>query len=597
MPTKPAQEQASEKLWQIQPLWPECKELAKKLRVIDLIAQLLYNRGITQFDAAQKFLQPSLQDLIEPQQLNGIPQAVQRIRRAIRAQEKIVLYGDYDVDGIAGVAILWQCLQRAGVEVDYYVPHRIEEGYGLNNDAIRQLAEKDTKLIITVDCGISGFEAAQLAAELGIDLIITDHHQVEGELPPALTILHPDLPGQDYPYKDLCGAGVAFKLAWALAQDFSQAEKVTPEFREFLLSATGLASLATIADIVPLRGENRILAHYGLTGLAASDNCGIRALIEASGLTGAALNSAHIGFRLAPRLNAAGRMGHARLAVELFTRSNPIRAREIAAYLESQNKQRRKVEKQITEEAAEQVKTLGMHKDDCRGIVVAGEGWHGGVIGIVASRLVDKFHKPAVVISLTQDKAMGSCRSINGFDICHALQACSQHLTGFGGHAMAAGLNLEPENIESLRNDFNRYACDHLSTRDLQGILQIDAEIRLADLNVKVLEMIERLGPFGAGNPEVLLTASNLKLVGPPRRMGPKNDHLQFMVADDDDPQAHMRPGGILRAVAFGKAKWDKKLRDADTLALAFEPTLNRFNGNTSVELLVRDVRISHAVT
>jgi len=593
MPTKTAKEQPTENLWQIQSVWPQRNELAKKLRISGLIAQLLYNRGIANFDAAQKFLQPSLQDLIEPEQLHGIPQAVQRIRRAIRAQEKIVLYGDYDVDGIAGVAILWQCLQRAGVEVDYYVPHRIEEGYGLNADAIRQLAQKQTNLIITVDCGISGFEAAQLAAELGIDLIITDHHQIEDELPPALTILHPDLPGQDYPYKDLCGAGVAFKLAWALAQDFSESQKVKPKFREFLLSATGLAALATIADVVPLQGENRILAHYGLTGLAASDNCGIRALIEASGLTGAALNSAHIGFRLAPRLNAAGRMGHARLAVELFTRSNPVRAREIAAYLENQNQQRRKVEKQITEEAAEQVKTLGMHKDDWRGIVVAGEGWHGGVIGIVASRLVDKFHKPAVVISLTEDKAMGSCRSINGFDICRALQSCSQHLTNFGGHAMAAGLNLEPENIESLRNDFNRFACDHLSSHDLQGILRVDAEVKLSDLNVKVLEMIERLGPFGAGNPEVMLTASNLKLVGPPRRMGPKNDHLQFMVADADDPQSHMRPGGILRAVAFGKAKWDKKLLDADTLALAFEPTLNRFNGNTSVELLVRDVRIS----
>ena len=593
MPEKTAKDQGTEKLWQIKPLWPQRQELAKKLRVTDLIAQLLYNRGITQFDAAQKFLQPSLHDLIEPQQLAGIPQTVQRIRRAIRDREKIVLYGDYDVDGIAGVAILWQCLKRAGIEVDYYVPHRIEEGYGLNADAIRQLAQKQTNLIITVDCGISGFEAAQLAAKLGIDLIITDHHQVEGELPPALTILHPDLPGQNYPYKDLCGAGVAFKLAWALAQDFSQAEKVTSEFREFLVSATGLTALATIADVVPLQGENRILAHYGLTGLAASDNFGIRALIEASGLTGASLNSAHIGFRLAPRLNAAGRMGHARLAVELFTRSNPVRAREIAAYLESQNQLRRKVEKQITEEAAEQVKSLGMHKDDWRGIVVAGEGWHGGVVGIVASRLVDKFHKPAVVVSLTQEKAMGSCRSVNGFNICRALQACSQHIESFGGHAMAAGLNLEPEKIDSLRRDFNRYACDHLTARDLQGELKIDAEVKLADLNVKVLEMIERLGPFGAGNPKVLLTASNLKLMGQPRRMGAKNEHLQFMVADADDPQAHLRPGGILRCVAFGKAKWDKKLRDADTLDLVFEPTLNHFNGNTIVELLARDVRIS----
>ncbi|MBN1845892.1 MAG: single-stranded-DNA-specific exonuclease RecJ [Sedimentisphaerales bacterium] len=592
MPEKTAKEQASRMLWQVRPVWPQRDELARALGVPPLIAQLLGNRGITHFEAAQKFLQPSLNDLVEPGRLVGIPAAVQRIRRAIRDKERIVLYGDYDVDGIAGLAILWHCLRLAGLEVEYYVPHRIEEGYGLNAEAVRHLADKQTDLIITVDCGISGFEAAELAAERGIDLIITDHHQVEDTLPQAHSIVHPDLPGQDYPCRDLCGAGVAFKLAWALAQECSQADKVTPEFREFLISATGLAALATIADVVPLQGENRILAHYGLTGLAASDNPGTRALIEAAGLTGTALNSAHIGFRLAPRLNAAGRLGHARLAVELFTRSTPARARQIAAYLEAQNQQRRKIEKQIAEEAAGQVRALGMHKDDWRGIVVAGQDWHGGVIGIVASRLVDGFHKPAVVISLTDDKAMGSCRSVNGFDICQALTACAGHLVSFGGHAMAAGLHLKPNELEPFREAFNRYACANLSSADLRGKLAIDAEVKLADLSVKVLERIERLGPFGAGNPEVLLAATGLKLAGPPRRMGPRGDHLQWLVADGDDPDAARRPGGLVRAVAFGQAKWEKKLIDADRVDLAFEPSLNHFNGNTTVELIVRDVRI-----
>jgi single-stranded-DNA-specific exonuclease len=580
------------KLWKVRSLWEGRGLLAKKVRVPELVAQLLYNRGVSDFESAQRFLQPTLNDLIEPDQLPGMAQAVKRIQQALADEEKIVLYGDYDVDGITGVAILWHCLKMYGVEVEYYVPHRIEEGYGLNEEAIRQLARQRAKLIITVDCGITAQASAALAAEMGVDLIITDHHKLEGELPLATAIVHPDLPDSKYPNKNLCGAAVAFKLAWALAQEFSGAKKVTPEFREFLLSATALAALGTIADVVPLTGENRTLAHFGLQGLAASKETGIRALIEAAGLTGARLDSFDIGFKLAPRLNAAGRMGHARLAAELFTRSSESRAREIAAYLESQNRQRQKVEKEITAQAIEQVKSLGMDQDDWRGIVVADEGWHGGVIGIVASRIVDRYRKPTIVISIQQDKAMGSGRSVPGFDICRALEECVVHLAGFGGHTMAAGLNLEPARIEDFRRAFNEYACRHLREEDTQSSIDIDAEVTLEQLNYQTVKMIEQMGPFGAGNPKVHLLARNLHLVCPPRRMGQKGEHLQLTVAAKDDSSPHMRPGAMFRAVAFGKARWEKKLLDAQSFDLVFQPVLNHFNGNTTVEMIAEDFRI-----
>ncbi|KPK78197.1 MAG: hypothetical protein AMJ79_00470 [Phycisphaerae bacterium SM23_30] len=580
-------------MWRVKPAWQGRRQLAAKLHVPELVAQLLYNRGISEWQEARQFLQPSLNDMFEPQHLTGIDTAVKRINRALTDGEKIVLYGDYDVDGIAGVAILWHCLKLAGIQVDYYVPHRIEEGYGLNTKAIRRLAEKGAQLVVTVDCGISTLQCAEMAADLGVDLIITDHHQPEDKLPKAAAIVHPNLPGGEYPNKSLCGAGVALKLAWALAQKFSGAQKVSSQFREFLISATGLAALGTIADVVPLQGENRVLARFGLEGLAASKDTGIKALIEAAGLTGARLDSFDIGFKLAPRLNAAGRMGHARLAVELFTRAGAERAREIAQYLESQNRRRQKVEKETAAQALQQVADLGMDSRQWRGIVTAGQGWHGGVIGIVASRIVDKYHRPTVVISQQDDKVMGSCRSIEGFDICQALEACREHLLEFGGHEMAAGLSLKPDKIEAFRNAFNNYTCQHLSEKDLIPTLEIDAEIDLTELDLKTVEIIEHLGPFGAGNPQVMLVARDLRLMSPPRRIGSQSEHLQLHVAGGDDHQAHLRPGGVIRAVAFGKAGWEKKLLDADTFDLVFEPVINRFNLNITVEMIARDIRLS----
>ncbi|MBN2211137.1 MAG: single-stranded-DNA-specific exonuclease RecJ, partial [Sedimentisphaerales bacterium] len=506
------QRESREKSWRVAAVWEGREELAKQLHVPRLVAQLLYNRGIRTAEEGRRFLQPSLSDLIEPDRMGGMAAAVKRIHQALQNNEKIVLYGDYDVDGITGVAILWRCLKLMGREVDFYVPHRLEEGYGLNDDAMRQLAADGAGLIITVDCGISAVETAALARRLGVDLIITDHHKMEGAPPEACAVVHPNLPGETYPNPYLCGAGVAFKLAWALSQHFTGAKKVSTEFREFLLAATSLAALGTIADVVELVGENRVIASWGLQGLAAADDPAIKALIQACGLTGAALQATDIGFRLAPRLNAAGRMGHARLAMELFTRAGEDRAREIARYLESQNAQRQKVEKQITEEALTQIKTLGMDGEDWRGIVAAGEKWHGGVVGIVANRIVDRYHRPAVVIAAGDEPAMGSCRSVAGVDMCAALEMCREHLLSFGGHTMAAGLKLSRENIDAFRAAFNE-AVGKLAVDEetLTPTLDIEAEVTIRELDVPTVAAIDRLGPFGQGNPHVRLVARNLR--------------------------------------------------------------------------------------
>lgn len=578
--------------WIVKPAWEGRKELARQLRMPELVAQLLYNRGITEPEQARAFLHPTLKNLIDPATLIGIDAAVKRIRQALCDDEKIVIYGDYDVDGIMGVSILWQCMKLTGHEVDYYVPHRIDEGYGLNIEAVRELAEKGTNLIITVDCGITAHESADEAARLGVDLIITDHHQLDGDPARSVAVVHPDLPGQNYANTNLCGAGVAFKLAWALGQEFSGEAKVSEEFRQYLLAATSMAAMGTIADVVPLLGENRVLASYGMQGLANCQDHGIRALITAAGLDGAKLNSTDIGFKLAPRLNAAGRMGHARLAVEMFTRSSAARAIETAKYLESQNRQRQKVEKDITEEASRQVVKLKMDAKAWRGIVASGENWHGGVIGIVASRIVDKYHRPTVVISQQENKAIGSCRSIAGFNIHKALTACSEYLLGFGGHEMAAGLQIELDKIEPFRQAFNQYAAEHLAEDDLVKKLNIDAEVALAELTLATAKAIEQLGPFGAGNPSVKLVARKLRLVGHPRRIGKSNDHLALTVTDQVDHDKQLQPGNMMRAVAFGKANMEKKLIAAKTFDVVFAPTINHFNRNTTVEMMVKDFQI-----
>jgi single-stranded-DNA-specific exonuclease len=575
------------KKWKLAEPSGGAEALGFRLNISPLIAQLLINRGLSDPDECRTFLKPSLKLLHDPLLIPQLGAAAQRIASAIKSQQKIVIYGDYDVDGITATAILWHAIRNLGGKVDYYIPHRVEEGYGLNAEAVKQICDDGANLIVTVDCGVTATVPAAVARERGIDLIISDHHEWHDDgsgpdWPDCCAVVHPRM-AQDvaYPNPHLCGAGVAFKLAWATGMAVSGAVKVNDAFRSYLIDATALAALGTIADVVPLVGENRVLAHFGLGGLKASKLTGIQALIAAAGLSGQTLDSYHVGFLLAPRLNAAGRMGHARLAVEMLTTADQPRAAEIATYLEEQNRQRQTVEKQILAEALEQADRLNCADPSCRAIVLGRAGWHPGVIGIVASRIVDRFHKPAIIVALSEDGGQGSGRSIPGFHLARALDACGKHLEGHGGHEMAAGLRVRPENFEAFRQAFGEYASQTISPEMLVRELSLDVQAELRFLNEGLVNDLKRLGPFGHGNRRPLLFLHDVELAGPPRRVGKTGDHLQLFVR-----QGQTR----MKCIAFGAGSMCDQLREGMSLDLAAEPQMNEFNGRTSVELAVKDL-------
>ena len=574
----------NEYVWNIEPASSHCQDVASTLKISPVLAQILINRGLEQPQEANAFLRPKLTDLIRPERMPGAPEAVVRIRRALETKEKITLYGDYDVDGITGVSILLALLTQIKADVDYYIPHRIDEGYGLNNEAIEQLAAAGTKLIITVDCGVSAVASAKLAAELGVDLIVTDHHQPGPELPTAVALVHPLLE-TDYGNPVSAGAMVAFKLAWALANDLCQGERLTQPLREFMLEATSLAAVGTVADVVDLRGENRILTHYGLKTLANSRLLGVQALIEGAGVEGRGLDSYDIGFKIGPMLNAAGRMGHARLAVELLASDSAMRSRQIAEYLKEQNTQRQQCGRKIFKEACQQIVASGYHHPDRRSIVLAGENWHRGVLGIVASRIVDKYFRPTIVVS--QDSgdssvAQGSARSIPGFCILDAIRACEEHLVAFGGHEMAAGLTIKADRVSQFVEDFEAVASELLKNRDLQASLDIDAMATLGSLPLDVIKQMQWLEPFGQGNPRPLFATKDVHLIATPRRVGAKGDHLQITVSDDT---------GAMRCSGFGMGKLEKKLQEAEFFHIAYEAQLNTYNGQTNPQLMLKDIQ------
>jgi single-stranded-DNA-specific exonuclease len=548
------------KQWAVRPPDPpgaDSAQLAKSLKVSPLLAQVLINRGITDTQSASVFLRPKLTQLIDPAQMPGIDPAVQRLKQAVKNKEKITVYGDYDVDGITGVAILWQVLTLLGADVDYYIPHRIDEGYGLNPEAIRTLTKSGSNLLVTVDCGVTAHSSAQLAQTLGLDLIITDHHQIdirpEHGLPKAVAIVHPALE-KSYPNQDSAGAMVAFKLAWAIAKEFNPGRKLEPKLREFMLNATTLAAMGTIADIVDLRGENRVLTSYGLKALPECRLSGIQALIESAGLTGRPLDSFHIGFRLAPMLNAAGRLGHARLAVELLTSEKPIRSMQIAEYLKEQNNHRKLYERKIFKQACQMILERNLNHPDRKSIVLANENWHTGVIGIVASRIVDKFYRPTIMINAgaaENGTAQGSARSIHGFCLLTAIKACSEHLINFGGHKMAAGITIETEKIERFAAEFEAYAKQNLNESDVSAKLHIDAVATLADFRNEMVSELQMLGPFGEGNPEPVFATKGVRLASPPRRVGSGREHLQLAITDGT---------AAVRCIGFRFGKLEKKL-------------------------------------
>jgi single-stranded-DNA-specific exonuclease len=581
------QEDAVARRWRIHSHATErIAALERSAGVSAVIARLLVCRGLENPLAVRNFLDPKLSRLRDPGELPGVPAAAERIWRAVAARERIVIYGDYDVDGISGTSLLVQCLKLLGGDVGYYVPHRIDEGYGLNDEALETLAKLGTKLVVTVDCGIASVSQADTARRLGLELIVTDHHEFAACLPDAVAIVHPRLPGTTYPFAGLSGAGVAFKLAWALCQQASGAKKVSEAMRSFLLSAVGLAALGTVADMVPLIDENRVLVQHGLASLKQRPGLGLAAMMKFAELDRKpALESEDVAFALAPRLNAAGRLGQAQLAVELITTNSPERATALAEYLNELNGSRQSLERSIYLAANK----LAQDDHDVEGdaaFVLAQRGWHPGVIGIVAGRLVDKFHRPVVLVALDDlgvKPGIGSARSVPGFNLHEALAKCSQHLVSHGGHAAAAGLKIDESRLDDFRADFCEQVGEAITaeTRSAGAELAIDAEVSFGELTLTALNQIERLAPFGQHNPRPMLCASEVTLAGPVQRIGGGGRHLSLKLAQH---------GVVLRAVAFGGGDWADDLgTHSGPLSVAFRPVVNEFNGYRRVELHLAD--------
>jgi single-stranded-DNA-specific exonuclease len=572
--------------WRLRPHDRDAIEgLARGTGLHPLVCHLLINRGVREPEAATRFLEAKRNSFHDPELLPGAAEAAERLVAAIRDGRKIVVYGDYDVDGVCGTTILWTLLKLAGArDVGYYIPSRFEEGYGLNGEALRRLAaEEGAEVVVTVDCGVTAIEEAKLARELGLELIVTDHHAMAAELPAADVVVHPRRPGGAYPFGDLCGAGVAFKVAWQVAKSFGDGKKASPHMRDFLLRALNLVALATVADVVPLEDENRVFVRHGLRGLKDDPSHGLRSLIEVAGCTGhAKLNTGHLGFQLAPRINAAGRMECAMLAVKMLITEDPAEALELAVKLDLCNKQRQEQERATTDEAKALIEQMG-GLGDHGALVLAKEGWHPGVVGIVAGRLADWYSRPTLVLTILDGVAQGSARSVPGFDLVAALRACSEGLTKFGGHAAAAGLKLPAERFPEFAERFDAFCRGALTEEQRRKQYLLDAEIMLGELSPRVVREIEGLEPYGMGNPRPLLLVERAKVVGTPATMGAQNQHLRFRVAQGS---------ATLNAVGWGMAGRWRDLRAGATLSLAFEPEINEWNGRSEVRLNVKDVQV-----
>lgn len=538
-----------------------------------LIARLLANRGIGDPAAAQRFLSASLADLHDPFLLLGMEKAVTRLAAAVGSGDRVCVYGDYDVDGVSSVTLLISFFRAVGMDCFYYIPRRLEDGYGLSEEGVEHAAARGAKIIVTVDCGINSVVEASLCSSRGIDLIITDHHTPGDAVPAAYAVINPHQPGCPFPFKHLAGVGVAFNLLIALRSRLRTEGRFgangEPNLREYL----DLVALGTVADIVPLVDENRIFVKYGLVELTSSRRTGVQALKEVAGVKGP-VGCGAVGFRLAPRLNAAGRLEDAALGVELLLCCDRQKALAMAAELDASNAERQALEQEILRDALEMVRdTPALH--DRRSIVLASEAWHPGVIGIVASRIVDLFHRPTILIALRDGNGRGSGRSIPNFHLHDALNACSEHLVKFGGHKYAAGLSIEESTLTTFIDRFDEVACGLLSPSDLIPDLAIDAHLLPEQIDLSLAEMVDSLAPFGMGNPEPVFMLQEVRVAS---RQVLKERHLKLRLAAG---------AGQLDAIGFNMVP-GKGIHDV--VNLAFSLQVNEWSGRESVQLKLKDI-------
>ena len=550
--------------------------ISQEYRIPRVISTIILNRGIDE-ENISAFLKKSMADIVNPKLMLDMDKAVNRINTAIKNKEKIAVYGDYDVDGITSTALLYEFLLSLGADIQYYIPDRKGEGYGINIMAVNKLFKQGIKLLITVDCGITAIGEVEFAKLQGLDVIITDHHTCKDRLPSAAAaILNPKRPDCEYPFDSLAGVGVAFKLILALAMENGMVTKDV--FDKYV----DIATLGTIADVVPLVGENRVIADKGLKALKKTQRAGIRAILEIAGVLDKEITSSTIAFAIAPRLNAAGRLGTATTAVELLLTKDRNSAREIALTLDKENKERQLTERQIFDEAVSMIASDANFKKK-KVIVLAKEDWHHGVIGIVASRLCDMYYKPCILISYSNGVGKGSGRSIKNFNLFDALSHCEKHLTDFGGHAVAAGLNINMCDIEDFTKEINKYADSMLTERDMIPSIEIDCPLSERAVTLENAKMLLSLEPFGMGNEKPVFAMSGARIMNI-AAVGIDNKHLRLRISKNDH---------IINCIGFGMGDFVASIKQGDNINLAFQMDINNHQGIESVQLILKDIKIS----
>lgn len=552
----------------------ELNSYAHDLGLSKLVAKILLGRQLSRKEA-EGFLSAGLSNLPSPFLLPDVEKAVERLETAIRLKETIAVHGDYDVDGVSGTALLISILQELGGQVEFFIPSRLRDGYGLSAEALRSAANRNVKVLVTVDCGISAFDEAHLASQLGMDLIITDHHQPHSELPEALAIVNPMRSDSTFPFKELAGVGVAFFVMIALRKTLRDSgwfsNRKEPDLRQFL----DLVALGTIADLVPLQGVNRIMCRQGLELMQIAPREGLFALKDVASIKN--ISSGTIGFQIAPRLNAAGRMQDASIAVELLLERDKSKAQRMARKLDQWNLERRNLENETFEQALTDIQEISGFFT--HSIVLAREGWHSGVIGIVASRIVELFHRPTVLIALDGQTGRGSARSIHGFHLSEAFQACNQNLLTYGGHAMAAGLTLEKHQLKMFSHAFESYARKAINQNDLIPKIHYDGLLSMEDIDLSSLEQLMELSPFGMKNPEPKMLLESVHIEDVQKLQG---GHLRFTVIQD---QLN------IQGIAFGMM--DREVEFSGEVDLLVSPQINFFGGKKNIQLRVVDVRSS----
>lgn len=549
-------------------------ELSKKINISPEISQILNNRGINDEKDAEIFMNPSLEYLRDPFLMKDMKKATERIKKAIENKERIYIYGDYDVDGVSSTSILYIYFKSIDYPVKYYIPNRLEEGYGINEDAIRKISNDGCDLIITVDCGITSVNEVGLANELGIDVIITDHHECQSDVPDAYAIVNPKQDDCNYPFDMLCGCGVAFKMIQALTDE--------EEFKRSMFDYLEVVTLATICDIVPLIDENRIIVKNGLKLMKEGKNLGLRELIKVCGIETSKIGSSHIGYSVGPRINASGRLGHSYLGVQLFTTDLEDEAKEIANILEAKNIERQMIESKMYKEAEDVISSSENYKDD-KVLVVAKEGWQHGIIGIVASKLTEKYYKPTILLTIEDGEATGSARSIKGFSIFDALVSCKDLMNKFGGHEQAAGLALNAENIEELRKRVNEIADYNLSKDDLIENIKVEYELEEESATLDLVDNLHKLEPFGLSNPSPRFIMRDLLLTNI-YKMGKNKQHLKLICENEKSYEC----------VGFNMAYLAEDFQEGDKIDVLFQVDENNFNNDRKVQFLLKDIRLSH---